>query len=402
VAGLAGAAAVGLGVAGWELGRPGPSHQRPPSGRRTSASGGRATPRQTAKPKRAAPSPGTQIWVSALPATLFAQPDYTALAVAGGIAYLTDSTSNLNALRLTDGKLLWRAVVPNGGQGPGQAVGSASPTDPVVTGGVVYVAGYYNDVMALRASDGTRLWRKAVGNGIFSAPAVADGHVYLISWDNLLRALNAADGSTVWGIPVPGGQTSDPAAAGGAVYVVDNNQTLHALRAASGSSLWTAGVPGGPASEPLPVGGVVYIPGKDRKLHVLDAAGGSARWAAGFHGEPATIPVQAGGIVYMASTDTLYALNAGSGAVLWHVGLTGGAPVETNTEGLKAMAPALADGVIYLAGADSNLHALSAANGTTLWSSPFARGQGAASSPVASGGMVYIAGYDDNVYAFAT
>jgi outer membrane protein assembly factor BamB len=62
----------------------------------------------------------------------------------------------------------------------------------------------------------------------------------------------------------------------------------------------------------------------------------------------------------------------------------------------------MAGGVVYAAGGDSNLYALQATDGMTIWNSGFGRGQGAASSPVSSGGAVYIAGYDNNVYAFAT
>ncbi len=65
------------------------------------------------------------------------------------------------------------------------------------------------------------------------------------------------------------------------------------------------------------------------------------------------------------------------------------------------MGPAVANGVVYVAGSDSTLHALRASDGSTLRSAGFGRGQGTASSPVPADGAVYIAGYDNNVYAFA-
>lgn len=78
-----------------------------------------------------------------------------------------------------------------------------------------------------------------------------------------------------------------------------------------------------------------------------------------------------------------------------------GGGAASDTEGLKATAPAVANGVVYVAGGNSDLYALGVSDGAVLWSTGFAGGQGAASSPVAGNGVVYIAGYDNSVYAFA-
>ena len=69
-------------------------------------------------------------------------------------------------------------------------------------------------------------------------------------------------------------------------------------------------------------------------------------------------PVVANGVVYVGSIDgNLYALNAGTGALLWKY--TTGSAVDSS--------PAVANGVVYVGSDDNNLYALNASTGALLW-----------------------------------
>ncbi len=125
--------------------------------------------------------------------------------VVNGVVYLQDLESNVMAIRLATGKVLWthNYSSPNGG-----------PDGVNVVNGTVYAA-TDNAAVALSAATGTQLWsRKLIGNdheGIDMTPGYNDGTVdvstvpvnptvgqYLGGAKGTLWALNAATGAPEW------------------------------------------------------------------------------------------------------------------------------------------------------------------------------------------------------------
>ncbi len=125
--------------------------------------------------------------------------------VVDGVVYVQDQESNVMAIRLATGKVLWHRDYssPNGG-----------PDGVNVVGGVVYAA-TNNSAVALSAATGRQLWiRKLIGNnheGIDMAPGYNDGTVYVSTvpvnplvgeylggGKGILWALNARTGAPKW------------------------------------------------------------------------------------------------------------------------------------------------------------------------------------------------------------
>ena len=125
--------------------------------------------------------------------------------VVNGVVYVQDLESNVMAISLATGKVLWRHVYdsPNGG-----------PDGVTVAGGVVYAATNHAAV-ALSAATGAQLWsRTLIGNdheGIDMAPGYNHGTVYvstvpvnpavgvyLSGGKGILFALNAQTGAPEW------------------------------------------------------------------------------------------------------------------------------------------------------------------------------------------------------------
>ena len=125
--------------------------------------------------------------------------------VVNGVVYLQDLESNVMAIRLATGKVLWthNYSSPNGG-----------PDGVNVVNGTVYAA-TDNAAVALSAATGTQLWsRRLIGNdheGIDMAPGYNDGTVYVSTVPvnptvgqylggakGTLWALNAATGEPKW------------------------------------------------------------------------------------------------------------------------------------------------------------------------------------------------------------
>ena len=125
--------------------------------------------------------------------------------IVGGVVYLQDLESNVMAIRLATGKVLWTHDYssPNGG-----------PDGVNVVNGVVYAATNHAAV-ALLAATGRQLWSRALtGNdheGIDMAPGYNDGTVYVSTvpvnpsvgeylggGKGILWALNARTGAPQW------------------------------------------------------------------------------------------------------------------------------------------------------------------------------------------------------------
>ena len=275
---------------------------------------------------------------------------------------------------------------------------------PAVANGVVYASSWDDNVYALNASTGAKLWSFATGFWVCcGAPAVANGAVYAGSVDGNLYALNASTGAKLWSfaaVNTSGGGYSSPAVVNGIVYVAswetpDSGWPGHvyALDGSAGAMLWTFAVGESP-TWPMPdlavANGVVYASGSgDGNLYALDASTGAELWSYAAGGRVQS-PAVANGVVYVGSADgNVYALNASTGAKLWSYA-TGGQVVETS--------PAVASAVVYV-GTDRSVYALNANTGAKLWSYATS---GYLSSPAVANGVVYVGnsdGTNGNVYA---
>ena len=68
-----------------------------------------------------------------------------------------------------------------------------------------------------------------------------------------------------------------------------------------------------------------------------------------------------------------------------------------NTGGQVYSSPAVANGIVYVGSVNDTLYALNATTGALLWS--YTTGNWIYSSPTVANGVVYIGSYDYNVYA---
>ena len=124
---------------------------------------------------------------------------------------------------------------------------SNSPSSPAVVNGVVYIGSRDDNLYALNASTGVKLWSFTTGGEVIASPAVANGVVYIGSYnqntnDGTMYALDARTGALLWtfdtggnlfGVPV----ALWPAVVNGVVYIgsTDNDDDVYALNASTGA-----------------------------------------------------------------------------------------------------------------------------------------------------------------------
>jgi plastocyanin len=147
--------------------------------------------------------------------------------------------------------------------------------------------------------------------------------------------------------------------------------------------------------------GVLYVGADDYRTYAFDAATGALEWRSAVFpnlGIVRSSPAVADGLVYVDTGETVpmgghtYALDAGSGAVVW-----------SQTMGDYATSsPAVANGVVYTGSFDFTIYAFDATTGEKLWNSSVTAMQGGIESSIAVvDGSLYVGSNDGYLYAFA-
>jgi len=139
----------------------------------------------------------------------------------------------LFAMRASDGKLLWSK---SQGVEPGPMV-----NQPQIIDGVIYADGNVGGLDALRETDGSVLWQHT-GDQVYSPVFVADGRVQISSGDSVL-AIRTKDGTVLWRRSISfhstlaTGETPE-VVDNGIIYVATTNGAVQALSASDGHTLW--------------------------------------------------------------------------------------------------------------------------------------------------------------------
>jgi outer membrane protein assembly factor BamB len=315
-------------------------------------------------------------------------------AVVGNAVYVGSSDHNLYALNAATGKPIctW--------QGPGVISSSPLVVNSDGTGKVVYVG----DNGFTGNDDG--------------------GHLWAI---NAVDPNTAKNCSTKWsfndfGDP-PGSQPlvgswSPPAFAkdvNGRPLIVFGSSSpegaVYALDARTGAKVWRfqtrieydSDVGAGPTISPPGVNGfadgVVYVAGKDRVVYALNLRTGALIWSFDFAADQPSVTDPArstaallGRTLVLGSGAGVYALDAVTGAKLWHTGTVEvvSSPAIVGPSGSR---------IVVFGDRDGTIQALSFATGAVVWT--YATGSNLYASPAVANGRIYLTAATGFVYAFA-
>jgi outer membrane protein assembly factor BamB len=244
-----------------------------------------------------------------------------------GRIFAIDARDVVIALDAKTGDTLWRNDVK-----PDSALSHTYGGGVAAVGGRVYVTTGYGQVLALDAASGKEIWRRQVSAPIRGAPTVADGRVFAVTVENELEALAADDGHRLWthnGLPETAGLlgAANPAVEGDIVVVPYSSGEIFALRAENGRPLWTDNLatarPLGALSEladirgrPVIYRGRVYAVSHSGRMVAIDLRTGDQVWEQDIgstHG-----PWIAGDYIYVLANDVdLLCLTSADGRVRW-------------------------------------------------------------------------------------
>jgi outer membrane protein assembly factor BamB len=146
-----------------------------------------------------------------------------------------------------------------------------------VDGGLVYVTGCDAFLRALRVADGKEMFRVASGAYTGASPALSNGRAFYGTFENEVIAVDLTGRKVVWRYR-PERQFpfySSAAVAAGRVVVGGRDKLIHALDAATGKAAWTFATRARVDSSPLIAGGKVCVASGDGRVYVLDLAKGA-------------------------------------------------------------------------------------------------------------------------------
>ncbi|MFJ6388823.1 PQQ-binding-like beta-propeller repeat protein [Streptomyces sp. NPDC091972] len=227
---------------------------------------------------------------------------------------------------------------------------AANSQFPVAAGELVLVSyGDGSDAGGVRAyaPDGSVRWTAPTGPAPTGEPLVADGVVYVGTFGDQVQALDARSGERLWAAKA-GSDTGRPALVGDTLMVGSvGERMLHGI-SRSGRTLWDSAndkVYGGRYFTCVPFAGL-GVTVSDYELVALDPADGSTVWSLPFpdEGNQYSDPTVLGGTLYVRHGSTLHGVDR-RGKRIWHRRVEGGASLGTQS-------PVVRDGRVYTATAD--------------------------------------------------
>lgn len=243
---------------------------------------------------------------------------------------------------------------------------------PAVVGDRIYVADAEGDVLALRLSDGRVLWKQDLDQDV-SAAVGADGrHLYLGLSDGRLLALSQDDGSEVWSAQLTSEMLAPPQAEAGLVVVQTIDGKLFGLEADSGRQRWVH-VSAQPVlslrgtSTPLMTAEATFAGFDNGEVVAIDNRTGTVFWS-----RRVGVPTGRTELERLVDIDGGFVLNNG---VLYTVGYQGQLVALDAASGRELWtkpasslrAPVLGYSNVYVVGAEGEVIAYGINNQATVW-----------------------------------
>ena len=216
------------------------------------------------------------------------------------------------------------------------------------------------------------------------APVVADGRL-LVTGDSIIDALKAEDGSPLWKALLAAPAAFAPVARGGWVFVALTDGAVAGLRADTGVAVWRAAI-GQPAAPPVVEGDRLYAAATGGALQALSVTDGTPVWRATLDGDATAMAAVAGHVFVATSGRWLYDIDAGRGHVRWRFRIQG-----------AAIGLAVDEDRVVAVTLDQAVRAFKIGSGAQVWRQELAFRP--AGGPVITGASVLVTGFAPTVRA---
>ncbi|MEM6652946.1 MAG: PQQ-binding-like beta-propeller repeat protein, partial [Pseudomonadota bacterium] len=296
----------------------------------------------------------------------------------------------------------------------------ALTTPPVASADMVFSIDSRQEIFAVDASSGRRIWSERLtsgnrrdGTGIGSGIGLDGDTLVVASAFGFVAALDAKTGNELWRTETEAPMTGSPTIKDGRIFVSSNNNEVLAIDLETGALLWTdqaiaesARVLGSPS--PAAVEDIVVTPYSSGEVIAYLAANGRRLWteALASVGQFTPIssindigarPILGGGLVFAASqSGVMAAIDGRTGQRVWQQ------PIGTT------QAPALAGEYLFIVGVEAELACIKASTGQVVWVKDLQkftneekqRGRLTYSGPIVGSGKILIVSSQGELIAF--
>ena len=302
---------------------------------------------------------------------------------AGALVFAAGGDGEVVACDTDSGERVWRSETEaplSGGPGEGE--------------GLVVVGTLDGEVIALDAADGALRWRAEVSSEVLAPPLAARGMVVARTADGKLFGLDARTGTRTWvydrTMPVLTLRgTGAPAIFEDSVIAGFDGGKVVAVSLADGQLRWESAVavPSGRSelerivdidADILVADETVYVVTFQGQITALDAGTGTLRWHRGMSSH-AGMGLDASGLYVSDDLSHVWAFERTSGAALWR---------QQRLEGRGLSAPLPFQDYVVVADAEGYVHWLRRDDGQ--FAARIRVRDGVLAPPVAAGGSVYI------------
>lgn len=214
--------------------------------------------------------------------------------VRGDTLIAVDEEGAVQALRLDDGRLLWRAEL-----------GGLARTGLALSGDLAVAGTASGDLVALSAKSGKEHWRTSLGEAVRSRPVSVGSQIITATASGRVLAAHRDSGQVVWEHALGALPTPELALAAGVLVVGCADSHFYGLDAATGEVRWSFATEGVVRSSPVATDHTAYGASSDGHLYALDLQGGHLLWKYRLDG-PVLAPVALGeGVVAVATEKRL-------------------------------------------------------------------------------------------------
>ena len=332
--------------------------------------------------------------------------------VANKVVFTIDADAKVSAKRLDSGETIWeRRVKPENKDDKNIAIKGAGIA---VAYDKVYVTTGFGGVFALEMRTGEPVWYYGNENPIRIAPTVDNNIVFVQTIANELIALDAANGAKLWsyeseveGTTMVGGASPAYDVEQDLVVAAFSNGELRAFKATTGSPLWVDWLYSNRKSTPLasintiranPViaGNVVFAAGQSNLLTAIDIRTGNRIWQ-----RDLTLnnqPWVSGDYLFaVANNSDLIAIENTSGKIIWSTKIPLGSEDDDKT-GAFISGPVLTDNRLLVTTSTGYAFAVSPYTGKIMsyvdLETPIE------TSPVVADGILLLTTNDAEIYAY--
>ena len=329
--------------------------------------------------------------------------------IAGGKVFTIDTEATVRAFDARNGATLWQSTIGEKGEKRALAFGGGVSVD----GGKLFAATGYGLAVAIDAASGRELWRTDMTTPLRGAPTVEGNRVYVMSQDNQMFALSADKGERLWDatgtVEVAGLLgIGAPAVAQDTVVVGFSSGELNALRVENGRTVWqdalartgrTTALAALADIDASPVidNGRVFAVGHGGRMAALDLATGQRVWEQTIAGT--STPWVAGDFVYVVTLNgELVCLSRTDGKVRWVTQLQRWEKPKKKKGAISWVGPILASDRLVLVGSNKTMLSVSPYKGDVLSSEKLS--EGAFVAPAVAGGTLYVLTDDGKLTAY--